>query len=142
MTDNLNRVGPCGTCCSQCLASRDDPRIVAALVEKGFPREAVPCKGCRAIQGHCPSPSLGGEQCGIYQCAEKQHIAFCFECAKAPCDRLSPTVNTGPYRYHNQKCFNLLYIQKQGVDAFCENAERLQRIYFNNTLKVVGERPL
>ena len=39
------------------------------------------------------------------------------------------------------KCFNLLYIQKQGVDNFCENAERIQKMYFNNTLKVVGESP-
>ncbi len=141
MSDNLNKVGPCGTCCSLCLAAKDDPRIIHHLVESGFPREALPCKGCREINGYCPSPSLGGRQCGIFQCAEDRKVSFCFECGQAPCDRLAPAVNTGRYRYHNMKGFNLLYIQKQGLDAFVENAERLQDIYFNNTLKIVGESP-
>ena len=141
MSNSLNKVGPCGTCCTQCIASKADPKTIELLTEKGFPREALPCKGCRAINGYCPSPSLGGKQCGIYRCAENQNYKFCFECEKVPCDRLMPSVNTGNYRYHNMKCFNLLYIQKQGVDDFCENAERIQNIYFNNTLKVVGESP-
>jgi hypothetical protein len=141
MSNNLNKVGPCGTCCTQCIASKDDPNIIKMLADKGFPREALPCKGCREIDGHCPSPSLGGKQCGIYTCAENQKFKFCFECNKCPCDRLMPSENTGNYRYHNMKCFNLLYIQKQGVDNFCENAERIQKMYFNNTLKVVGESP-
>ena len=139
--NNLSKVGPCGTCCEQCIASKDDPAIIKMLVEKGFPREALPCKGCRSIKGFCPSPSLGGKRCGIYQCAEQQHCTFCFECAQAPCDRLMPAVNTGPYRYHNMKCFNLLYIQKHGVDQFCANAARIQTMYLNNTLNVVGESP-
>jgi hypothetical protein len=141
MDDNLSKVGPCGTCCTQCLASHDDPAIIGMLIEKGFPREVLPCKGCRTIDGYCPSPSLGGKQCGIWQCAKSQNFTFCFECAKAPCDRLMPSTNTGNYRYHNMKCFNLLYIQKQGLDAFCDNAERIQNIYFNGALKVVGESP-
>ena len=139
MSNNLNKVGPCGTCCSQCLASKNDSTIINMLIEKGFPKESLPCKGCRAIDGYCPAPSLGGKQCGIYKCAEDQGYTFCFECAKCPCDRLMPAENSGMYRYHNMKCFNLLYIQKQGVDKFCENAERIQKMYFNNKLKVVGE---
>lgn len=141
MNNNLNKVGHCGTCCSNCLASKDDPATIKMLIENGFPRKALPCKGCRAINGYCPSPSLGGKQCGIYKCAENQNIKFCFECAKAPCDRLIPTEKYGNYRYHNMKCFNLLYIQQHGIDKFCENAERIQNMYFNNTLSVVGESP-
>jgi len=141
MDSNLNKVGHCGTCCDQCLASKDDPSIINALIQKGFAKEALPCKGCRTIKGHCPSPSLEGKQCGIYLCAEKQNFKFCFECAKSPCDRLMPIENSTPYRYHNMKCFNLMYIQKQGVDSFCENAERIQKMFFNNKLKVVGESP-
>lgn len=138
----LNEVGPCGTCCAQCIASKDDPEVINYLMEKGFPRKALPCKGCRTINGYCPSPSLGGKQCGIFTCAENQQFTFCFECAQAPCDRLMPAVNTGNYRYHNMKCFNLLYIQKHGIENFCENAERIQNMYLNNTLKVVGDAPI
>jgi hypothetical protein len=141
MTTNLNMVGPCGTCCAQCIAAKDDPNIIQILIDRGFPKETLPCKGCRQIDGRCPSPSLGGKQCGIYICAENQKFQFCFECAKCPCDRLMPLENAGNYRYHNQKCFNLLYIQKQGVDAFSENAKRIQKMYFHTTLKVVGESP-
>jgi hypothetical protein len=141
INNNLNKVGPCGTCCEQCLAAKNDPKTIDMLVAKGFPREALPCKGCRAINGHCPSPSLGGKQCGIFACAESQNFKFCFECTKSPCDRLMPLSNAGVYRYHNMKCFNLLYIQKHGVDDFCENAERIQQMYFNNKLEVVGEKP-
>lgn len=137
--DNLNKVGPCGTNCSLCLAAKDEPKTINMLVENGFPREALPCKGCRAIKGHCPSPSLSGKQCGIYTCVEDKKHTFCFECENVPCDRLMPSENTGHYRYHNMKCFNLMYIQKQGLDAYCENAERIQDMYFNKTLKVVGE---
>jgi hypothetical protein len=139
MSNNLSKVGPCGTCCTQCIASKEDPATIKMLTEKGFPREVLPCKGCRTINGYCPSPSLGGKQCGIYKCAENQTFKFCFECNKAPCDRLMPSVNTGNYRYHNMKCFNLLYIQKHGLDNFCKNAERIQEMYFNKALKVVGE---
>jgi len=141
MNRYLSKVGPCGTCCSQCLASSNDPNIMKMLIEKGFPEEVLPCKGCRENNGHCPSPSSGGKQCGIYQCVESQNITFCFECAECPCDRLMPTEKFGNYRYHNMKCFNLLYIQKHGVDDFHENAERIQKMYFNHTLKVVGESP-
>ena len=141
MSENLNKVGPCGTCCSECLASKDDPKIIKMLIDKGFPEEALPCKGCRGINGYCPSPSLEGKQCGIYQCAAEKNIKFCYECSQSPCDRLLPSENTGHYRYHNMKCFNLLFIQKQGVDKFCENAARIQRMFFNNTLKIVGESP-
>jgi hypothetical protein len=141
MRTAIGKVGPCGTCCSQCIAAKDDPATIEMLTEKGFPREALPCKGCREIDGHCPSPSLGGKQCGIFRCAEKQNYSFCFECAKAPCDRLMPIENPGNYRYHNMKCFNLLYIQKHGVDNFVEQAERIQKMYFTTTLTVVGESP-
>lgn len=141
MSDNLNKVGPCGTCCSLCPAAKDDPAIIKMLVEKGFPKDVLPCKGCRSIDGYCPSPSLGGKQCGVFSCAESRKYKFCFECEDSPCDRLMPAEKIGNYRYHNMKCFNLLYIQKQGVDKFCENAERIQKIYFNNTLRVVGESP-
>lgn len=141
MSNNLNKVGFCGTSCDLCLAAKDDPNIIDSLVQKGFPKEALPCKGCRTRKGYCPSPSLKGEQCGIYKCAEEQSFKFCFECSKSPCDRLMPVENVLPYRYHNLKCFNLLYIQNKGLDDFCENAQRLQKIYFNNKLKVVGESP-
>lgn len=141
MDDNLNKVGPCGTCCAKCIASKDDPQIIKMLIEKGFPEGSLPCKGCREIGGHCPAPSLKGKKCGIYECAEKQNFQFCFECSKAPCDRLVPIENAGVFRYHNMKCFNLLYIQKHGVDNFCENIERIQKMYFSYTLKVVGESP-
>lgn len=68
MSNNLNKVGPCGTCCTQCIASKDDPNIIKMLTDKGFPKEALPCKGCREIDGYCPSPSLG--------CSG---LAFCIE---------------------------------------------------------------
>jgi hypothetical protein len=58
------------------------------LIEKGFPKEALPCKGCREIDGHCPSPSLGGKQCGIYKCAKNQKFNFCFECTKSSLNSL------------------------------------------------------
>lgn len=136
---NLNKVGPCGTACSQCLAAKDDPAMITLLVQNGFPEGALPCKGCRAIDGHCPSPSLEGKQCGIYSCASDKGSTFCYECPDAPCDRLMPSENVGNYRYHNMKCFNLMYIQKQGLDAFCENVDKQQDMYFNKELKVVGE---
>ena len=136
---NLNKVGPCGTACSHCLAAKDDPAVISFLIQKGFPKEVLPCKGCRAIDGHCPSPSLKGKQCGIYLCAKKKDITFCYECSEVPCDRLMPSEKIGNYRYHNMKCFNLMYIQKQGLDAFCENVDKQQNMYFNKELKVVGE---
>lgn len=142
MNTNLNKVGSCGTSCSNCLAAKDDPQTIKALIEKGFKQKALPCKGCREINGYCPSPSLKGEQCGIFSCAEKRSYSFCFECEQSPCDRLLPIENSTPYRYHNMKAYNLLYIQKQGLDSFCENAERIQKMFFTAKLKVVGESPI
>jgi hypothetical protein len=141
VNNSLNAVGPCGTCCSQCLASKADPETIKYLIERGLPAAALPCKGCRTINGYCPAPSLGGKQCGIYKCAKNLNYTFCFECTESPCDRLMPSLNTGMYRYHNMKCFNLLYIQRHGIDAFLQNAERIQDLYLKGTLKVVGESP-
>ena len=141
MDINLDKVGPCGTCCSECIASKDDPAIIKMLIDKGIPEEVLPCKGCRAIKGHCPSPSLKGKECGIYTCAEEKGYEFCFECKKSPCDRLLPSQNTGSYVYHNIKCFNLLYIQNHGLDKFIENSSEIVPKYLQSELRVVGESP-
>jgi hypothetical protein len=142
MDTSLEKVGPCGTACCECVAAKDDPKVIAYLVSKGFPPEALPCRGCRAIDGHCPSPSLEGRQCGIYACIRQKGLTFCHECEACPCERLGPAEHPGPYRYHNTKTFNLLYIQKQGLEAFCADIRKLQERYFDSELKVVGEAPV
>jgi hypothetical protein len=141
MKTNLEKVGPCGTACSECVAAKDDPRVISHLVANGFPASALPCKGCRAIDGHCPSPSLQGRQCGIFSCVRSRNLTFCYECEEAPCARLSPVENPGRYRYHNTKTFNLLYLRNRGLDAFCADIKKLQERYFGSELTVVGEPP-
>ena len=49
-------VAPCGIHCAICplYLAGENSLLLEALVEKGIPREKLPCQGCRALEGHCP----------------------------------------------------------------------------------------
>lgn len=131
---------PCGTYCAICVCVRakDDPGLMTALLAKGFPREKIPCPGCREVRGECPAL---GVPCATYACAESHGVDFCHECADFPCKRLNPAAHRADVLPHNVKIFQLCYQQRHGLEAWKRNAAAIQERYYKGVMKV-GEGPV
>ena len=94
--------------------------------------EDVPCAGCRALDGK--PHVLGGQVCNTYACIEEKGHAYCFECDQFPCENLTPCIDQAQRLPHNMKVYNLVLLQKEGVDEFMKNAaRRLNRYYKGQT---------
>ena len=124
--------GPCGLFCGVCpvfKASED-----RALAEKlapmlGLPVEVVRCRGCRAEKGKV----MGETVCATYQCITDRGYSFCYQCPDFPCLKLAPTAYRADVLPHNQKVYNLVLIQKMGVEKWAEEADNIRRRYFRGT---------
>lgn len=129
MPDIKELAAPCGLFCGVCPVYR--AREDRALAEKlapglGLPVEAVGCRGCRPEQGRV----LGHEFCETYQCVTGRGYDFCHECPDFPCLKLAPTADRADVLPHNQKVYNLVLIQKMGLEKWAEEAPSIQRRYF------------
>jgi hypothetical protein len=132
-------VAPCGIDCGVCemhlAGSR--PELMEALVAKGVPREKLPCRGCRNIEGNCPV--IAG-RCSTFDCAEGQGVEFCFQCAEFPCSRLNPASDRAEVLPHNMKVFNLCTIRRDGLAGFLRASADLKRRYYHGKM-AIGRGP-
>ncbi len=138
-SQRLRLVAPCGIDCGNCALnlSRDDPSLLERLVQRGIPREKLPCAGCRSISGDCPVIS---SRCETYECVRAHRVEFCHECADFPCGKLCPSSQRADVLPHNLKVFNLCTIKRMGVEGFVQASAGVERLYFKGKMEV-GKGP-
>ena len=126
-------IAPCGIYCGNCplYVARTDEALRKRIAEaQGIPvEEIVLCEGCRPLRGQVPVS--GGEPvCDTYACAVNgKKVEFCYECEDFPCLKLAPCADRAQEIPHNTKIYNLLWLQKLGVDAWLEKYPSLMRQY-------------
>jgi len=133
MNDRQNMVSPCGVDCGSCGAhiAGNDPVMLEKLLSLGLKKEDLPCKGCRALDGRCPTVS---GQCEHYICARQHGVAFCGECKEFPCQRLHPAADRAGTLLQNMKVFNLCLIQRDGVDCWLAKNADIKQTYFRGKI--------
>ncbi len=97
---------------------------------QGIPVEKVPvCVGCKPAKGNIKVAG-GGPTCDTYACAvNDKKVEFCYQCQDFPCLKLAPCTDRAQELPHNTKVYNLVLLQKLGVDAWLERYESLFRQY-------------
>ena len=126
-------ITPCGLDCGSCplYMARTDETLRKKIAERqGIPVEKVlVCAGCRPLQGLIPVLGLEAV-CDIYACAvDDKKVEFCYECEDFPCLKLAPCADRAQEIPHNTKIYNLIWLQKLGVDAWLEKYPSLMRQY-------------
>ena len=139
MTTRAKLIAPCGLDCGVCelYLSRDDEKLMSALLSKGIPEEVLPCDGCRAIEGRCP---VIHEKCATFECANENRISFCSQCNDFPCMKLAPAADRAEVLPHNIKLFNLCVIQSCGVEKLIERTLEIKQSYYKGKMEI-GEGP-
>jgi hypothetical protein len=137
--ERLDLVAPCGIDCGICELHicKNDAQLLNAMIAKGIPKEKLPCKGCRSIEGECPV--IGGV-CETYTCVKEKKVAFCFECAEFPCTKLHPSADRADMLPHNMKVFNLCTIKQKGLDGFVRNSPEIKKRYYKGKMSI-GKGP-
>ncbi len=132
-------VAPCGIDCGICEmhTCKDDPNMLSYFLSKGYPKEKLPCKGCRSIDGQCP---VIGTTCATYSCVQKRSVTFCSECSDFPCAKLNPAADRAEILPHNTKVFNLCTIKKLGVEGFVKVSSDIKKRYYKGKM-AVGQGP-
>ena len=126
-------ISPCGIYCGNCALykARTDETLRKKIAERqGIPAEKVLlCAGCRPSQGLIPAS--GGEPvCDTFACAvNNKKVEFCYECEDFPCLKLAPSADRAQEIPHNTKVYNLVLLQKKGIDAWIEQYPGLVRQY-------------
>jgi hypothetical protein len=137
--ERLRLVAACGIDCGNCSLNmcKDDPALLDRLVERGIPREKLPCAGCRDVSGDCPVIS---SKCETYECVGQKAVDFCYECSDFPCSKLCPSSQRADVLPHNLKVFNLCTIERVGVEGFVKLSGDLERLYFKGKMEI-GKGP-
>ncbi len=137
--ERMRLVAACGIDCGNCPLNKceDDPALMDRLVQRGIPREKLPCAGCRSVGGDCPVIS---STCETYECVRRKHVDFCYECGDFPCSKLCPSSQRADVLPHNLKVFNLCMIEKVGLEGFVKVSGDLERLYFKGKMEV-GKGP-
>ena len=137
--ERLDLVALCGIDCGICELNMcgHDHDLFNKLVERGLPREKMPCDGCRAVKGNCPV--IEGT-CETYKCAMEKNLEFCHECGEFPCERLQPSASRADVLPHNMKVFNLCTIKRKGLDAFVEKSSDIKKRYYLGRM-AIGKGP-
>lgn len=128
----LELISPCGLYCGGCplFQACTDKALAERLAKnRGVSVDKVPtCYGCRAEKGEMSF--IGEPVCSTYKCITEKGLHFCYECADFPCLKLAPCADRAQEIPHNTKIYNLLLIQKQGLENWAKNAETSRRQYF------------
>jgi len=92
------------------------------------------CLGCRAEEG-CVAV-VGEPVCATYNCAvNKKALDFCYQCEDFPCLKLAPCADRAQEIPHNSKIYNLLSLQKLGLEGWLKPcADRAQEIPHNSKI--------
>lgn len=136
MTSDEERalISPCGLYCGICplYEARTDETLRQKIAERqGIPVEKVfLCAGCRPMRGRVRA--AGGEPiCDTYACAVNDRgVEFCYECEDFPCLKLAPCADRAQEIPHNSKVYNLILLEKLGIDGWLERYPSLRRQYF------------
>lgn len=125
---------PCGLDCFNCPAQENN--ITEDIRQKlaqttGKKPEEVACKGCRALKGR-NLPTI--KFCPTYDCVEKRHLDFCYECEDFPCEKLHPCCSKADRLPHNLKIYNLCKIQKIGLEKWAQESKGIRQRYFGGDL--------
>jgi len=139
ISERMNLVAPCGIDCGICelYICKDSTALFERLVANGIPKEKIPCKDCRAIEGNCP---LLNETCATYSCLQEKKIDFCFDCGDFPCVMLQPSSDRADVLPHNLKVFNLSKIKNAGLQQFIENSLEIKKRYYKGKM-IIGKGP-
>jgi len=119
--EQLKWHAPCGIYCQRC------PGI-----------KVYKCEGCRAQKGQVHKFPV----CKTYECITDRGHTFCYECDDFPCEKLQPIVNFEIFAPHNSKVYNLLMIQKHGLDAWSKICEEKSDLYYEGRKEQYGGDPL
>jgi len=135
-------ITPCGIYCGSCVLYR--ARTDQVLREKIAQRQGIPveevlvCVGCRPAKGNIKVAG-GTPTCDIYACAvDDKKVEFCYECEDFPCLKLAPCADRAQEIPHNTKVYNLIWLQKLGVDAWLERYASLLRQYLRGKKPKAG----
>ena len=126
-------VAPCGLYCGCCYiykASYDKALAEDIARKRGIKSEKVRCLGCMEEKGACKM-LFNGAVCPTYECAVNQKgLRFCYECEDFPCLKLAPAADRAQEIPHNMKIYNLISIQRTGLEKWLEEAERRWDQYY------------
>ncbi len=139
MNERTELVAPCGIDCGICEmhTCKDNPEMLEYFVSKGYPKEALPCKGCNVVKGKCPVMTT---ECETYHCVQNRNLTSCASCDEFPCDKLQPSADMANILPHNLKVYNLVTIQRIGVEKFTDVSSRIKNLYYKGTM-VIGAGP-
>ena len=127
-------ISPCGLYCGYCplYRARTDENLRRRIAEaQSIPVEKVfLCAGCRSLRGEIPM--AGGDLvCDTYACAiNDKKVEFCYECDDFPCLKLAPCADRAKEIPHNTKVYNIIRLQKEGIDTWLERCAGVQKQYF------------
>jgi len=138
-SERTRLVAACGIDCGNCSLNlcRHDAALLERLVQRGIPRDRLPCAGCRDVKGTCPV--INGT-CETYECVMQRGVEFCYECAEFPCSKLCPSSQRADVLPHNLKVFNLCTIKRAGVEEFVKASAHLEQVYFKGQMEI-GKGP-
>jgi hypothetical protein len=100
--------------------------------------ESFGCKGCREQEGQI----LKFFVCRTYECVTNKGYEFCNECAEFPCEMLQPIVKFEIFRPHNSKVYNLVMIQKYGLEEWNRICDEKSTLYYQGRKIQYGGDPL
>jgi len=125
-------IAPCGLNCGICplLIARTDEALRNRIAEaQGVPaEEAFVCAGCRPMKGQIPGVGTG-PVCDTYACALGKKVEFCYECDDFPCLKLAPCADRAQELPHNTKVYQLVLLQKEGIDTWLQRYPDRSRQY-------------
>ena len=140
--EKLQLVTPCGYCCLSCPAYEkslctDDIAIQKEAARANLPVEKFRgiCAGCRTKQGRPHRDTL----CQTYDCCVNiKGIDFCYQCADFPCLKLAPISDKAEIRRHNTKIYNLLMLQKLGLDEYIRKSQEISLQWVRGRTPIPG----
>ena len=127
---------PCGLYCGACpvfraTASGDSASLQRIAQTMDVSPEQVNCLGCLAEKGR--PKILEGRVCPTYRCCiEQKGLQFCYQCQDFPCLKLAPCADRAQILPHNNKVYNLVLMQKLGLEEWLNMAQELWRQYFTD----------
>ena len=101
---------PCGIFCKRC------PGV-----------KSFGCRGCREQEGQIRKFTI----CKTYKCCINKRYEFCYECEDFPCEMLQPLVNFEIFTPHNSKVYNLIMIEKLGLEEWNKICDAKTNLYYN-----------
>jgi hypothetical protein len=136
MSEQAGLAAPCGIHCGMCplYQALSDEKLRDSLAQRrNVPPEKSTCRGCRAVDGHCPAI---GEQCATYICAQEKGVDFCCDCSEFPCLKLMPCSDRAETLPHNIKVYSLSVRKHKGEKAWNQMIGQIYSLYYRGQMKI------